>query len=86
MKRERETWRSFSACMNTFFISWMDLCTICIRQHPSAYASIRQHTPESVSIRQHPSAYASIRQHTQASHLCDGLVHQGSLKALIRLS
>jgi hypothetical protein len=53
----------------------------CVRQHTSAYVSIRQHTPYSaaaslntcvrhtsvyVSIRQHTSAYVSIRQHTSA--------------------
>jgi hypothetical protein len=50
-----------------------------IRQHTSAYVSIRQHsyctklrtfctehTSAYVSIRQHTSAYASIRQHTSA--------------------
>jgi hypothetical protein len=50
---------------------------VSIRQHTSAYASIRQHTPayvigvilllpplRPVSIRQHTPAYASIRQHT----------------------
>jgi hypothetical protein len=38
-----------------------------IRQHTSAYVSIRQHTSEYVSIRQHTSEYVSIRQHTSAS-------------------
>ncbi len=39
----------------------------CIRQHTSAYVSIRQHTSDAsayVSIRQHASAYISIHQHT----------------------
>jgi hypothetical protein len=44
---------------------------ITIRQHTSAYVSIRHiytplHPPAYVSIRQHTSAYASIRQHTSA--------------------
>jgi hypothetical protein len=38
---------------------------VSIRQ-PSAYVSIRQHTSAYVSIRQHTSAYVSIRQHTSA--------------------
>jgi hypothetical protein len=33
-----------------------------MRQHASAYVSIRQHTSAYVSIRQHTSAYVSIRQ------------------------
>jgi hypothetical protein len=37
---------------------------VSIRQHTSAYVSIR--TSAYVSIRQHTSAYASIRQHTSA--------------------
>jgi hypothetical protein len=51
-----------------------------IRQHTSAYVSIRQHTsfgrnssllfsPPSYSIRQHTSAYVSIRQHPSAYKL-----------------
>ena len=41
-----------------------------VRQHTSAYVSIRQHTSERIRqhtsecIRQHTSAYASMRQHT----------------------
>jgi hypothetical protein len=42
----------------------------CIRQHPSASVSIRQHTfifcRSSTCIRQHTSANVSIRQHTSA--------------------
>jgi hypothetical protein len=46
---------------------------VSIRQHPSAYVSIRHGSsglvarlpmPAYVSIRQHTSAYVSIRQHT----------------------
>ncbi len=37
-----------------------------MRQHPSAYVSIRQHTSAYASIRQHASADVSIRQHTSA--------------------
>jgi hypothetical protein len=33
---------------------------------PAAYVSIRQHTSAYVSIRQHTPAYVSIRQHTSA--------------------
>jgi hypothetical protein len=49
--------------------------TICIRQHTSAYVSIRNkktcalnalQQPAYVSIRQHTSAYVSIHQHTSA--------------------
>ncbi len=36
-------------------------CWHSIRQHTSAYVSIRQHTSAYVSIRQHTSAYVSIR-------------------------
>jgi len=36
---------------------------VSIRQHKSACASIRQHTPAYVSVRQRTSAYGSIRQH-----------------------
>jgi hypothetical protein len=51
------------------------LIYVSIRQHMSAYVSIRQHTSAYVrsafrliyvSIRQHTSAYVSIRQHTSA--------------------
>ena len=45
--------------------------TTCIRQHTSAYVSIRQYTKSSLStnpsttfIRQHPSASVSIREYT----------------------
>jgi hypothetical protein len=41
-------------------------CRSCIRQHTSAYVSIRQHTSACVRIRQHTSAYVSIRQHASA--------------------
>ncbi len=57
-------------------------CLVLLRQHTSAYVSIRQHTSASsrlraclallrlytsaYSIRQHTSAYVSMRQHTYA--------------------
>jgi hypothetical protein len=55
-----------------------------IRQHTSAYVSIRQHThpshhctqpeprqvPRRGALSQHTSAYVSIRQHTHPSHHC----------------
>jgi hypothetical protein len=41
-------------------------CTCRIRQHTSAYVSIRQHTSAYVSIRQNTSAYVCIRLHTSA--------------------
>jgi hypothetical protein len=38
----------------------------CIRQHTSAYVSMRRHTLACVSIRQHTSAHVSIRQRASA--------------------
>ena len=44
-----------------------------MRQHTSAYVSIRQHTSSHASspcsMRQHTSAYVSIRQHASAYEL-----------------